>query len=66
MALNDKIDEYSIIRYDSENDAFICYGKYKNLEDAEKKAEELISQLEESRDWIEIDLNRGEHDELTV
>lgn len=67
MIQKEKIDGYSVIGYDKDNDVFICYGKFEVLHDAVNRAKELAKQIangalkrkcsdgsEEPIDWIEI------------
>ena len=41
MIQKEKIEGYSVIGYDKDNDVFICYGKYEVLANADFREEKL-------------------------
>ena len=67
---------YTVVGYDKDNDAFVCYGNFEVLAKAVDKAKELAKQIEcgtlkrrcsdgteEPIDWIEVYWNWNKDDE---
>ena len=79
MIQKEKINGYSVIGYDKDNDIFVCYEKCENKATAITKAEKLARKVskgelkrkcsdgsEEPIDWIEVYWNWNEDDERII
>lgn len=79
MIQKQKINGYSVIGYDKNNDVFINYGEFEVLAKAVEKAKELSKQIdcgelkrkcsdgtEEPMDWIEVYWNWNGDDEEII